>query len=145
MKHLLQWLRTHTRLLWKSLRDTVPLLFSLIRSLCALLSRLLCRCCRRHHLPERERRRSPHRCASDQRTGVQASRSSNLLAVLSDAARLGRHLDNPGIQLYHNGTPVPSSALDADTEYDVVARVWNILTNRLFRNCFICLQRSIFD
>jgi hypothetical protein len=33
--------------------------------------------------------------------------------------------DNPDIQLYHNGTPVPSAQLDAETEYEVRVRVWN--------------------
>lgn len=33
--------------------------------------------------------------------------------------------DNPDIQLYKDGTPISSSALQPDTEYDVVARIWN--------------------
>jgi hypothetical protein len=46
------------RLIWESLRDAIPLLFSLMRQLCAVLRRS----CRRRQLPERERRRSPNRC-----------------------------------------------------------------------------------
>jgi hypothetical protein len=33
--------------------------------------------------------------------------------------------DNPDIELFRGGTPVSSSALEADTEYEVVVRVWN--------------------
>ena len=33
--------------------------------------------------------------------------------------------DNPDIWLQLNGVPVPSSSLQPDTEYDLVARVWN--------------------
>jgi len=33
--------------------------------------------------------------------------------------------DNPDIHLERGGVPVPSSALLADTEYDVMARIWN--------------------
>jgi hypothetical protein len=33
--------------------------------------------------------------------------------------------DNPDIQLYENGTPVASHALKADTQYEVVATVYN--------------------
>jgi len=33
--------------------------------------------------------------------------------------------DNPDIQLYKNGNPVASSALKADTEYEVRATIWN--------------------
>lgn len=33
--------------------------------------------------------------------------------------------DNPDIHLERGGVPVPSSALLVDTEYDVVARIWN--------------------
>lgn len=33
--------------------------------------------------------------------------------------------DNPDIQLFRQGVPVPSSDLDADTEYEVVATIWN--------------------
>ncbi len=33
--------------------------------------------------------------------------------------------DNPDIHLEKDGVPVPSSALLANTEYDVVARIWN--------------------
>lgn len=33
--------------------------------------------------------------------------------------------DNPDIQLHLSGVPVPSSSLKADTEYDIVAQIWN--------------------
>lgn len=33
--------------------------------------------------------------------------------------------DNPDIQLFRAGISVPSSALDSDTDYEVVARIWN--------------------
>jgi hypothetical protein len=34
--------------------------------------------------------------------------------------------DNPDIQLYQNGLPIPSHALQPDTEYEIVARCWNL-------------------
>lgn len=34
--------------------------------------------------------------------------------------------DNPDIQLFQNGLPIPSHALQPDTEYEVVARCWNL-------------------
>jgi hypothetical protein len=34
--------------------------------------------------------------------------------------------DNPDIQLYQNGTLIPSHALQPNTEYEVVARCWNL-------------------
>lgn len=37
--------------------------------------------------------------------------------------------DNPDIQLYENGVPVPSASLKADTVYDVVATVYNNSTD----------------
>jgi hypothetical protein len=37
--------------------------------------------------------------------------------------------DNPDIQLYHNGLPIPSHALVPDTEYEVVAKCWNLSYN----------------
>ncbi|HVO01618.1 MAG TPA: hypothetical protein VMT54_05420 [Candidatus Cybelea sp.] len=37
--------------------------------------------------------------------------------------------DNPDIQLYQAGAPVPSSALQADTDYDVVATIYNNSTD----------------
>jgi len=33
--------------------------------------------------------------------------------------------DNPDIQLFREGAPVSSESLDADTNYEVVARIWN--------------------
>jgi hypothetical protein len=37
--------------------------------------------------------------------------------------------DNPDIQLYLNGSPVPSSQLIAGTTYEVVAQIWNNSTD----------------
>ncbi len=37
--------------------------------------------------------------------------------------------DNPDIQLFRGGVAVPSSTLDPDTDYEVVARVWNNSTD----------------
>lgn len=33
--------------------------------------------------------------------------------------------DNPDIQLYRDGVPIPSSLLQPDSDYTVVARIWN--------------------
>ena len=37
--------------------------------------------------------------------------------------------DNPDIALYRNGALVPSSQLASDTEYEIVARIWNNSTD----------------
>src|SRR2546430_3041302 len=37
--------------------------------------------------------------------------------------------DNPDIALYLNGVLVPSSQLASDTEYEIVARIWNNSTD----------------
>jgi hypothetical protein len=37
--------------------------------------------------------------------------------------------DNPDIQLYRNGVPVSSSSLDAGTQYEIRAQVWNNSTD----------------
>ena len=37
--------------------------------------------------------------------------------------------DNPDIQLFENGTPVPSSSLKADTDYEIVATIYNNSTD----------------
>ncbi len=34
--------------------------------------------------------------------------------------------DNPDIQLYFEGTPIASHALLPDTEYEIIARCWNL-------------------
>ncbi|MEU2042715.1 hypothetical protein [Nocardia niwae] len=121
VRKLLQALRTHLRLLWVSLRDAIPLFFSLIRRFCELL----CRLHRRRTLPDRERRRSRDRCVPINEPAYK--RPDPLIYSQYYLMRLGLAVtwDNPDIQLYRNGTPVPSSALEADTEYDIVARVWN--------------------
>jgi hypothetical protein len=118
---MLQRLRTHLGLLWGSLRDGFPLLLSLIRQLLAVLRRI----CRRHHLRERERRRSPHRCVPLNEPAYK--RPDPLIYSQSYLMQLGLAVtwDNPDIQLFRNGAPVSSGTLDADTEYDVVARIWN--------------------
>lgn len=114
-------LRGDLRLLGESLRDAIPALVSLIRRLCALLRALW----RRWHLPEREKRRSSDRCVPINEPAFH--KPDPLIYCQSQLMKLGLAVtwDNPDIQLFRDGLPVPSSSLEKDTEYEIVARIWN--------------------
>jgi hypothetical protein len=121
VKHIWRWLRVHFRLLVESLRDAIPLLLKLLPALIAIVRRL----CRRCRLPTRERRRSPDPCVPINEPAYK--RPDPLIYDQYYLMSLGFAVtwDNPDIQLYRNGAPVASSALDPDTDYEIVARVWN--------------------
>jgi hypothetical protein len=119
--HISRWLSVHIPLLLRSLRDAVPTLLELVAALTAIIRRLRRRC----GLSERERRRSPDLCVPINEPAYK--RPDPLIYDQFYLMSLGFAVtwDNPDIQLYRGGVPVPSSGLDPDTEYDVVARVWN--------------------
>ncbi|MBL8222799.1 MAG: hypothetical protein JNL62_26405 [Bryobacterales bacterium] len=74
---------------------------------------------------ERERRVTRSRCAA--LSDPAFVHPDPLIYSQSQLMSLGLPVtwDNPDIQLYRGGAPVPSGHLDPDTEYDIVARIWN--------------------
>jgi hypothetical protein len=77
---------------------------------------------------ERERRMSDQRCEPIRHPALH--RPDPLIYSQTYLMGLGLAVtwDNPDIELSLNGVPVPSSPLQADTEYDVTARIWNAST-----------------
>jgi hypothetical protein len=94
-------------------------LIHLARRVCELLRKLAKR------PPGRSRKVSPYLCNP---ISEQAFRRPDPL-IYSQAQLMALGLavtwDNPDIVLQRNGADVPSSQLQPDTEYDVVARIWN--------------------
>jgi hypothetical protein len=75
--------------------------------------------------PPRERRQTDQLCSPIRHPAMQ--RPDPLIYSQQYLASLGLAItwDNPDIQLFKEGVMVPSSGLDPDTEYQVVARIWN--------------------
>ena len=96
------------------LRDAIPLLFKLIGQICAIIRRL----CQRCKLGERERRRSPDRCVPINDPAFKRPDPLIYSQTYLMSLGIGVTWDNPDIQLFEGGVPVPSSSLKADTEYD---------------------------
>jgi hypothetical protein len=80
---------------------------------------------RRHGRDERERRISRARCLPVDHPAF--VRPDPLIYSQWYLMKLGLAVtwNNPDVQLWRGGLPVSSSLLDPDTEYEVVARVWN--------------------
>jgi hypothetical protein len=74
---------------------------------------------------ERQRRMTDERCVAVRHPALQ--RPDPLIYSQTFLMGLGLAVtwDNPDIQLSLNGVPVSSSGLQADTEYDLTARIWN--------------------
>jgi hypothetical protein len=104
------------------------LLFRWLLSLWALI-RLILDAIRRKHalkrLPVRLRRSSPQRCVKISDPAYK--RPDPLIYDQYFLMKQGLAVtwDNPDIELQQGGVAVPSHALQPDTEYDVVARIWN--------------------
>jgi hypothetical protein len=62
---------------------------------------------------------------SDLGAGVPAPGPAAVLPGRADGARTRRDLGQPRHRSPANGVDVPSSKLDPDTEYEIVARIWN--------------------
>ncbi len=103
------------------LYEWIPALRYLLTQLASLIAGWL----RRRSVPDRERRVSDADCVPINEEAMR--RPDPLLYSQTELMNLGLAVtwDNPDVQLFHTGSPVPSSELDPDTEYDVVARVWN--------------------
>ena len=122
MQHILRWLRVHVRLVLESLRDALPLLFKLIAAIIAIIRRL----CENARQGDRERRRSRDHCVPINEPAYK--RPDPLIYAQFYLMSLGIAVtwDNPDIQLFSaGGVPVPSHLLKPDTDYDIVARIWN--------------------
>jgi hypothetical protein len=96
-----------------------------LRSLWLLLLAFLRRLRLRRKEDERQRRMAEERCVPVRHPALQ--RPDPLIYSQSFLMSLGLAVtwDNPDIELSRNGVPVPSSALDPATEYDLTARIWN--------------------
>lgn len=118
----------------------LSLLITIVRTLaygwvpafCALWRRLADACRRAataKRIPVRERRAARGQCASIR--DIAFKKPDPLLYSQSYLMSQGIAVtwDNPDIALYHNGVFVPSWQLASDTEYDIVARIWNNSTN----------------
>jgi hypothetical protein len=92
---------------------------------CRMLRALLERLKLQHAKDERARRMTDARCVPVRHPALH--RPDPLIYSQTYLMGLGMGVtwDNPDIQLSLNGVPVSSSALQANTEYDVTARIWN--------------------
>jgi hypothetical protein len=121
MEKLLRWLATLLLLFWTSLRDLPSTGWALYR---AFLDRLR-RWWRRQQLSERDRRKARHRCVPIAEPAYHRPDPTIYSQAYLTQLGLAVTWDNPDIQLYRGGAPVSSAHLDPDTEYQIVARVWN--------------------
>ncbi|MDT5075920.1 MAG: hypothetical protein QOJ80_557 [Mycobacterium sp.] len=115
------WLSNIGAILWTILTGWVRALFVFFRRLCAL-RRLVCD---RRRLPGRADRTADSRCVPLKYPAFQ--KPEPLIYDQYYLMNLGLAVtwDNPDIQLLHNGSPVASSAVQPNTEYEIVARIWN--------------------
>jgi hypothetical protein len=101
-------------------------------ALCALWKRLADACSRisaAKRIPVRERRAARGQCTPIR--DIAFKKPDPLLYSQSYLMSQGLAVtwDNPDIALYRNGILVPSSQLASDTEYEMVARIWNNSTD----------------
>jgi hypothetical protein len=94
-------------------------LIDLVRRVCEILGKLARR------PPGRSRKMSPYLCNPISEQAFR--RPDPLIYSQSQLMALGLAVtwDNPDIVLQRNGADVPSSQLQPDTEYDVMATIWN--------------------
>jgi len=115
------WLSNIGGNVWTILTGWLRGLDTFFARLCALV-RLLCA---RRHLPGRADRTADSRCVPLKHPAYH--KPDPLIYDQYYLMNLGLAVtwDNPDIQLLHDGVPVPSSAVESDTEYEIVARIWN--------------------
>jgi len=118
---------TWLRVVFDSLYDIVRtiFLFGWVRPLIRLWRGILESRKENERIPKRERRVVKSRCVPISEPAF--VHPDPLIYSQSDLMSRGLAVtwDNPDIQLYRGGAPVPSSHLDPDTEYEIVARIWN--------------------
>lgn len=112
-------------LFWSSLRD----FFSALSFLLELLRKRCRRRQERQRLPKRQRRATWKKCVPLNTPAYK--KPDPLIYSQHYLMKLGLPVtwDNPDIQLYKDGAPIPSSHLEADTEYEIIARIWNNSTD----------------
>lgn len=100
--------------------------FTALRDLCKIICEILAGICRFHR---RGKVSPPNRCIPIHDPAF--VRPDPLIYDQYYLTSLGLAVtwDNPDIQLYLNGAPVPSTQLLAGTTYEVVAQVWNNSTD----------------
>lgn len=98
-------------------------LVDLLRRLCEILRR------RRSRPAGRGRKLSPNLCNPISEPAFR--RPDPLIYSQGELMALGLAVtwDNPDVVLRRNGVDVPSSQLDPNTEYEIVARIWNRSTD----------------
>src|SRR5205809_3325151 len=111
---------------WMTIVRTIA--YEWLLALCALWRRLAGACRRASaakRIPVRERRAARGQCTPVR--DIAFKRPDPL--IYSQPYLMSQGLavtwDNPDIHLELGGATVPSSSLDPDTEYEVVARIWN--------------------
>jgi hypothetical protein len=121
MSKLVKWLKDFFNLFKVALIEALPTLLALGRD----LIRILRLWCREMQKPERERRRARSRCVPFNHPSYK--RPDPTIYSQTYLIKLGLAVtwDNPDIQLYKGGVSVSSSSLDPDTDYEIVARIWN--------------------
>lgn len=101
--------------------EWVARLIEVVRLLCSRLRRRR----ERHGLPGRQRKSSPDPCAGISDPAFK--RPDPLIYAQHHLMKQGLAVtwDNPDIQLRRGGAAVPSDDLQGDTDYEIVARIWN--------------------
>jgi hypothetical protein len=121
MKYIIYFVRFLIAIIKTLLYGWVLRLIALVRLIIAILKR----CCAREKLPVRLRRSTPQRCM---KISDPAYKRPDPL-IYDQYYLMGQGIavswDNPDINLYEGGVLVPSHNLKADTDYTVVARIWN--------------------
>jgi hypothetical protein len=115
------WLSNIGGIIWTILTGWIRGLVAYIRRLCGLL-RLSCD---RRRLPGRADRTADSRCVPLKHPAYH--KPDPLIYDQYYLMNLGLAVtwDNPDIELLRNGVRVPSSAIQPNTEYEIVARIWN--------------------
>src|SRR5262245_4466742 len=93
----------------------------IIRNLCDYFKALL----RNRARPRSERRATRHRCVPINHPAYKRPDPLIYSQFYLKSLGLAVTWNNPDIQLFLNGSPVSSSSLQQDTEYEIVARIWN--------------------
>jgi len=121
MKYVRQLLLFILAILRALLYEWIVKLFELI----GLLFAWIRRCCAKAMLPVRLKRSAKERCV---KISDPAYKRPDPL-IYDQYYLMGQGFavtwDNPDIDLFHNGVFVPSHMLQPDTDYEVVARIWN--------------------
>lgn len=119
---LRRWLIGLIRLFGDAFLDALPTLLALWHDLFLRLRRWR----REKRRPQRVRRQTRGHCVPISEPAYKRPDPMIYSQTYLMKLGLGVSWDNPDIQLYkEGGIPVPSSHLEPDTTYDIIARIWN--------------------